>query len=85
MKYVLGIVSIIIGLISNFLVFTPMGDQILTKYSVNLLYNIGLAIIGLIAGIVAIVKSKEKVLSSIGIIINVIFLGYTLMLVSFVS
>lgn len=85
MKYVLGIVSIIIGIFANFIAFTQAGDQFAAQYIPNLLYIIIASVIGLIAGIVAIVKSKEKVLSSIGIIINIIFLGYTLMLVSFVS
>lgn len=84
MKYILGVISLIIGLISNFLIFTQMGDKIVQDYSINLVYFVILSVIGLILAVFNLIKNKEKVLNILGIISNVIFVGYSLMLIGFV-
>lgn len=84
MKYILGVISLIIGLISNFLIFTQAGDKIVQAYSINMVYFIILSVIGLILAVFNLIKNKEKVLNILGIISNVIFVGYSLMLIGFV-
>lgn len=84
MKYILGVVSLIIGIFSNFLIFTQLGDKFIQDYSINILYVIILSAIALIVAIINLVKSKEKVFNILGIISNVIFLGYSIMLIGFV-
>ncbi len=81
MKYILGIFSVIIGIFSNFITFTRVGDQFAAQYIPNLLYIIILSVLGIIFSIVGIARYKEKVLSIIGIMMNVVFLGYFAILV----
>lgn len=80
MKYVLGIVSIIIGIFGNFVAFTPAGDQFVAQYLPSLLPVIIASVIGVIIAIFGIAKYKEKLLSIIGIITNLVFLVYFSML-----
>lgn len=84
MKYALGIISLIIGIVSNFLMFTQVGDKIVQTYSINMMYFIILSVIGLGLAIYNLIKNKEKVLNTLGIISNLIFVGYSLMLIGFV-
>ncbi|HJD00802.1 hypothetical protein [Candidatus Arthromitus sp. SFB-turkey] len=84
MKYALGIISLIIGIVSNFLMFTQVGNKIVQTYSINMMYFVVLSVIGLILAVFNLIKNKEKVLNILGIISNVIFVGYSLMLISFV-
>ena len=84
MKYALGIISLIIGIVSNFLMFTQVGDKIVQAYSINMMYFVVLSVIGLILAVFNLIKNKEKVLNILGIISNVIFVGYLLMLIGFV-
>ena len=84
MKYALGIISLIIGIVSNFLMFTQVGNKIVQTYSINMMYFVVLSVIGLILAVFNLIKNKEKVLNILGIISNVIFVVYSLMLISFV-
>lgn len=84
MKYALGIISLIIGIVSNFLMFTQVGNKIVQTYSINMMYFVVLSVIGLILAVFNLIKNKEKVLNILGIISNVIFVGYSLMLIGFV-
>ena len=71
MKYALGIISLIIGIVSNFLMFTQVGNKIVQTYSINMMYFVVLSVIGLILAVFNLIKNKEKVLNILGIISNV--------------
>ena len=64
--------------------FTQVGNKIVQTYSINMMYFVVLSVIGLILAVFNLIKNKEKVLNILGIISNVIFVGYSLMLISFV-
>lgn len=72
-KYIVGIIGIFIGLLSNIYTFFFVS-------SVNLMVVSLISILGLIVSILTLVKFKEKILSIIGIILNLIPLVYFLIL-----
>ncbi len=76
MKYVLGIITLVIGLFLNFLIFTKQGLLIIEKYELNLFYPIIVGVVALIVSIVVLLKCKEKILSSLSILTNGVFLVY---------
>lgn len=56
MKYALGIISLIIGIVSNFLMFTQVGNKIVQTYSINMMYFVVLSVIGLILAVFNLIK-----------------------------
>lgn len=66
-KYI-GIIGIVLGILLNIYMFLFEG--------VNIIAIALIGILGLIISILTLVKYKEKILSSIGIILNIIPLGY---------
>ncbi|ELC8346066.1 TPA: hypothetical protein I9Z65_003412 [Clostridium perfringens] len=66
-KYI-GIIGILLGVLLNIYMFLFDGVNIIAIYLIGLL--------GLIISILTLVKYKEKILSCIGIILNIIPIGY---------
>lgn len=86
MKYVLSVISLIIGLFSDFLVFTPSGQKLFTKIEGYFEYNFSLflSVVALIIAIYCLFKYNSKfviILSILGAIANLIYLGYFIRLV----
>ncbi len=82
MKYVIGAITFVIGLLANFLTFTQAG----TKFMIN---NYGkvfglindnviliLSIISIPVAIYNLVKNKERILSILALVANIIFVVY---------
>lgn len=84
MKYLWSTISLIIGLFINFLVFTQAGESILQRYSIDLLYLLIASLIALAVAIVILVKKREKWVSILAIIANLVFIVYFLMLFTLV-
>lgn len=78
MKYVVGVITFITGLFFDLLVFTHIGNKIVSNYSINLVYLLYVSIIAFVIAIVMIIKS-ERVLSSLSIVTNGIFIIYFIM------
>lgn len=86
MRYVLGVISLIVGIFLNFLVFTQAGSRIVINYSMSMVYMMILSVMCLGLSVYNLIKNKEIVLSIIsiiGIMLNVVFLGYCIILISF--
>lgn len=86
MKYVIGAITLVIGLFVDFVAFTGAGSAFLDAnygkvfglFQHNVL--LVLSAIALIVAIYNLIKNKEKILSILSIISNFIFLGYFVLL-----
>lgn len=83
MKYVVGVITFITGLLFDILVFTQIGTTMIEKYSINLVYLLYISIIAFAISVVMIIK-KERILSSLSLITNGIFIIYFIMLFTLV-
>ena len=82
MKYIISTFSLIVGVFSNFLVFTDLGNQIFQKANNFFEYNHSLILscIALIIAMFSLVKYKERIISTLAIIANLIYIGYFILL-----
>lgn len=83
MKYVVGVITFITGLLFDILVFTQIGTTMVEKYSINLVYLLYISIIAFAISVVMVIK-KERILSSLSLITNGIFIIYFIMLFTLV-
>lgn len=87
MKKYIGFVGILIGIFANIGIFGTiysffdLGNGIINDIFNNMLLMFGIEIIGILLSVFALLKYKEKILSSIGIILNAIPFIYCLILI----
>lgn len=81
MKKYINIIGLIIGLFSTFSFFYNSGNNIILNYFNSLIPLFIIEIIGLALSIFSLLKDNKKVLSIIGIILNIIPIGYFIILI----
>lgn len=81
MKKYINIIGLIIGLFSTFSFFYNSGNNIILNYFNSLIPLFIIEIIGLALSIFSLFKDNKKVLSIIGIILNIIPIGYFIILI----
>lgn len=81
MKKYISIIGLIIGLFSTFSFFYNSGNNIILNYFNSLIPLFIIEIIGLALSIFSLFKDNKKVLSIIGIILNIIPIGYFIILI----
>lgn len=81
MKKYINIIGLIIGLFSTFSFFYNSGNNIILNYFNSLIPLFIIEIVGLALSIFSLFKDNKKVLSIIGIILNIIPIGYFIILI----
>lgn len=81
MKKYISIIGLIIGLFSTFSFFYNSGNNIILNYFNSLIPLFIIEIVGLALSIFSLFKDNKKVLSIIGIILNIIPIGYFIILI----
>ena len=76
MNKFIGVIGIIIGIIVNIYAFYFNG-----LYEMSIFFIFLIEILGLLISLLALLKFKEKIFSSIGIILNIIPFVYFLILI----
>lgn len=76
MKSILGVLSLIIGVFGNLVIFTKSAGEVLIKYNIDINFISILSVLSIFIGVYNLGRRNLMFLSIVNILLNIIFLFY---------
>lgn len=76
MKSILGVLSLIIGVFGNLVIFTKFAGEVLIKYNIDINFISILSVLSIFIGVYNLGRRNLMFLSIANILLNIIFLFY---------